>query len=138
MQKKDFIFCADGENGTWPGIEKLIDELGLINAKRILDYTHAKQNINIVKKTIIKTLNLSKKEQRKLSAQVKELLWSGSINGISALVQEKLAGYQEALVIAMKKMNGYFGDQAKSQHKALKLGRTIFDQDSICDLPMAA
>jgi len=25
---------------------KLIDELGLINAKRILDYTHAKQNIN--------------------------------------------------------------------------------------------
>lgn len=193
----EIIFCADGGNGIWPGIEKLIDELGLINAKQILDYTHAKQNINIVKKAIIETLNLSKNEQCKLSVQMKELLWSGSIDGISALVQEKLSGYKEALVIAMKKMNGYFGNQAKFQYKAfrdnglptgsgtvesairriinlrikgtglfwkrenaenviflrslvltgkirnacrkaLQIGRTMFDQDSICDLPMAA
>lgn len=193
----EIIFCADGGNGIWPGIEKLIDELGLNNAKRILDYTHAKQNIDIVKKSILETLNLSKKEQCKLSIQVKELLWSGSIDGISALVQEKLSGHKEALVIAMKKMNGYFGDQAKFQYKAfrdnglptgsgtvesairrvinlrikgtglfwkrenaenviflrslvltgkirsacrntLKIGRIMFDQDSICDLPVAA
>jgi hypothetical protein len=37
----EIIFCADGGNGIWPGIDKLIDELSLINAKRILDYTHA-------------------------------------------------------------------------------------------------
>ena len=116
----EIIFCDDGGNGIWPGIEKLIDDLGLINAKRILDYTHAKQNINIVQKNIIETLNLSKKEQCKLSVQVKELLWSGSVNGISAIVQEKFAGYQEALVSAMKKMNGYFGDQAKFQYKAFR------------------
>ncbi len=193
----EITFCADGGNGIWPGIEKLIDQLGLINAKRILDYTHAKQNINIVKKAIIGALNITKKEQCKLSKQMKELLWSGSIDEISALVQEKLSGDKEALAIAMKKMNGYFGDQDKFQYKAfrdnglptgsgtvesairriinlrikgtglfwkrenaenviflrslvltgkirnacrnaLRLGRTMFDQGSICDLPMAA
>jgi hypothetical protein len=193
----EIAFCADGGNGIWPGIEKLIDELGLINAKRILDYTHAKQNISIVKKAIIDGLNLTEKEQCKLSEQMKELLWSGSIDEISALVQEKLSGHKKALAIAMKKMNGYFGDQAKFQYtafrdnglptgsgtvesairriinlrikgtglfwkrenaenviflrslvltgkirnacrKALKIGRTMFEQDSICDLPMAA
>jgi len=192
----EIIFCADGGNGIWPGIDKLICDLELSNAKRILDYTHAQQNINIVKKAIIETLNLTQKEQLELSVQLKELLWSGSIDGISALVQEKLADYKNALTMAMKKMNGYFGDQAKFQykafrdnglptgsgtvesairriinlrikgtglfwkrenaenviflrslvltgkirnacHKALKIGRTMFDQDDIYDLPMA-
>lgn len=114
------IFCADGGNGIWPGIDKLIRELGLNNAKQILDYTHAKQNINIVKKTIFDTLKLSKKEQHKLFVEIRELLWGGSINEISDLVRKKLVGYEEALATALKKMNGYFGDHSKFQYKSFR------------------
>jgi hypothetical protein len=119
-EASEIIFCADGGNGIWPGIDKLISELDLSNAKRILDYTHAKQNINIVKKNIIETLNLSEKEARELSKQIRELLWSGSINGISDLVQKKLFEQEDALTIAMKKMSGYFGDHAKFQYKSFR------------------
>jgi len=64
----------------------------LDNAKKILDYTHAKQNINIVKKTITDALKLSKKETRKLSVQIRELLWEGNIDGIADLVRKLLPG----------------------------------------------
>lgn len=116
----EIVFCADGGNGIWPGIDKLISELDLSNAKRILDYTHAKQNINIVKKTIIDTLELSKRQQRKLSEEMRELLWSGSIKEISDLVRKKLAGQKEALTVALKKMAGYFGDHSKFQYKSFR------------------
>lgn len=119
-EASEIIFCADGGNGIWPGIEKLISELGLSNAKRILDYTHAKQNINLVKKIIVDILNLSIKEQQKLSIQIRELLWAGSINGIAGLLQERLGGYEEALNTAVKKMNGYFGDHSKFQYKSFR------------------
>ena len=119
-EASEIIFCADGGNGIWPGVDKLISELGLSNAKRILDYTHAKQNINIVKKTIFDTLKLSKKEQRKLSVEIRELLWGGSINEVSDLVRKKLAGCEEALSTALKKMNGYFGDHSKFQYKSFR------------------
>ena len=56
----------------------------------ILDYTHAKQNINIVKKIISDALKLSEREKRKLSAQVRDLLWNGNIKGIAVLIREKL------------------------------------------------
>lgn len=87
------------------------------NAKRILDYTHAKQNINIVKKTITDALKLSEKENRKLSAQIRELLWEGNINGIADLVREKLSGKRKAPKAALKKLNDYFGDHSKFQYK---------------------
>lgn len=119
-EASEITFCADGGNGIWPGIDKLISELDLSNAKRILDYTHAKQNINIVKKTIFDTLNLSKKEQRQISEEIRDLLWNGSINEISDLVRKKLDGHEEALAISLKKMNGYFGDHSKFQYKSFR------------------
>jgi len=50
------IFSADGGKGIWSRVDKLISELGLTNAKRILDYTHAKQNISVVTEIISNTL----------------------------------------------------------------------------------
>jgi len=95
-EASEIVFCADGGMGIWPRTEKLISELGLSHAKQILDYTHAKQNIGIVKKLISDALKLSDKQSRALSKQVRELLWSGDINGISDLVREKLAGKRKA------------------------------------------
>ncbi len=119
-EASDIIFCADGGKGIWPRIDKLIDELSLSNAKRILDYTHAKQNICIVKKTISDALKLSDKESRKLSTQFRELLWNGNINGITDLVIEKLAGKIKAPKACLKKMNEYFGDHTKFQYRTFR------------------
>ena len=119
-EASEIIFCADGGNGIWPRIDKLISELGLSSAKRILDYTHAKQNISIVKKLISDALKLSDKESRKLSKQIRELLWNGNINGIVNFVRGKLAGKRKAPKAALKKLNEYFGDHSKFQYKTFR------------------
>ncbi len=119
-EASEIVFCADGGNGIWPRTEKLISELGLCNAKQILDYTHAKQNISIVKKLISDALKLSNKESRKLSKQVRELLWDGNINGIVDLVREKLVGKRNAPKAALKKLNEYFGDHSRFQYKTFR------------------
>lgn len=117
-EASEIVFCADGGQGIWPRIDKLINDLKLDNAKKILDYTHAKQNINIVKKTITDALKLSKKETRKLSFQLRELLWEGNIDGIADLVREWLPGKKKAPKAALKKLNNYFSDHFKFQYRA--------------------
>jgi len=116
-EASEIVFCADGGQGIWPRIDKLINDLKLDNAKKILDYTHAKQNINIVKKTITDALKLSKKEVRNLSAQLRELLWEGNIDGIAGLIREWLPGKRKAPKAALKKLNDYFGDHSKFQYR---------------------
>jgi hypothetical protein len=119
-EASEIIFSADGGKGIWPRIDKLIAELDLSRAKRILDYTHAKQNINIVKKLISNSLKLSDKQLGKLSTQIRELLWNGNINGIIDLVREKLAGKRKAPKAALKKLNEYFGDHSRFQYKTFR------------------
>ena len=119
-EASEIIFSADGGKGIWPRIDKLISELGLSRAKRILDYTHAKQNISVVKKTISDALQLSDKESRRLSKQIREMLWNGNIDGIADLVREKLAGKRKAPKAALKKLKEYFGDHSKFQYKEFR------------------
>ncbi len=119
-EASEIVFCADGGTGIWPRTEKLIGDLDLSNAKQILDYTHAKQNINIVKKSISDALKFSDEESRKLSKQVRELLWDGNISGIEDLVREKLAGKRKAPKAALKKLNDYFGNHARFQYKTFR------------------
>lgn len=116
----EIVFCADGGNGIWPRIERLILDLDLNKAKQILDYTHAKQNMNTVKKLIADALKLSDMERKKLDKQIRELLWSGNINGIADLVKDKLAGKRKAPKAAMKKLNEYFGDHSRFQYKTFR------------------
>ena len=119
-EASEIIFCADGGTGIWPRIDKLISELDLKKAKRILDYTHAKQNINKVKKIMSDALKLSDKESKKLSNQVRVLLWQGDIKGIADLVREKLAGKRKAPKAALKKLDEYFGDHSRFQYKTFR------------------
>ena len=117
-EASEIVFCADGGNGIRPRTEKLISELKLTNAKQILDYTHAKQNMGSVTKLITDALKLSEKETKKLAKQIKDLLWSGNIDGIAALVKDKLTGKRKAPKAAMKKLNEYFGEHARFQYQA--------------------
>ncbi len=113
----EIVFCADGGNGIWPRTEKLIKELGLTNAKQILDYTHAKQNMNAVKKIITDTLKSSPAERKILDKKIRELLWSGNISEIEDLVNISLAGKRKAPKAAMKKLHDYFGNHTRFQYQ---------------------
>ncbi len=117
-EASEIVFCADGGNGIWPRTEELIEELELNQAKQVLDYTHAKQNMNIVKKTISDALKLSDKQSRKLAKRIRELLWNGDIDGISDLVKEKLHRKRKAKKAALKKLDGYFQEHARFQYNA--------------------
>ena len=116
----EIIFCADGGTGIWPRTDQLINDLELSNAKQILDYTHAKQNMSIVKKTIANALKLTDKANQKLSKQIRELLWNGDINGIKDLVKEKLIGKRKAPKAALKKLNDYFANHDRFQYKTFR------------------
>ncbi len=113
----EIVFCADGGNGIWPRTEKLIKELDLTNAKQILDYTHAKQNMNTVKKIITDALKSSPEERKILDKKIRKLLWNGDISGIENLVQIELAGKRKAPKAAMKKLHDYFGNHTRFQYQ---------------------
>ncbi len=120
QEAEQIVFCADGGTGIWPRTEQLIKELSLVNAVQVLDYTHAKQNLNIVKKLISDALKLSDKEKKKLSKQMRDLLWSGNIDGITDLVKKRLAGKRKAPKAALKKLSEYFGNHAKFQYQTYR------------------
>ena len=119
-EASEIVFCADGGNGLWPRIDKLIEELKLNNAERVLDYTHAKQNIHTIIGTISQALKLSEKEKVKLSSQIKEMLWNGDIKKISNFVLENLGYRRKAYKTCMDKLNGYFADHSKFQYKLFR------------------
>lgn len=117
---QEIVFCADGGKGIWPRIDNLINDLELIYAKRVLDYTHAKQNINTITQLISGALKLVKEETVKLSKQIKDLLWRGNISDIAQLVKDKLAKKRKASKAALKKLNEYFSDHSKFQYKTFR------------------
>lgn len=116
----EIVFSADGGQGIWPRIDRLIEALGLENAKRILDYTHAKQNLSKITEILSNSLKLSEKKTKKIFSQIKKLLWDGSINKIVDLVRKRLSGKKRALKKVLKKLNDYFGDHAKFQYKTFR------------------
>lgn len=119
-EASEIVFCADGGNGIWQGIDRLIGELDLHGAKRILDYTHAKQNMNEIKRIISKALKLEDTDIKKLSDTLKDLLWQGNIDGIDDFIRDRLQGKRKARGAALKKLSNYFGDASKFQYKAFR------------------
>jgi hypothetical protein len=116
----EIVFSADGGKGIWPRVDNLIDELKIPGAKRILDYTHAKQNIGIVSGLISTTLKLSDKETLKMSKQILKQLWAGNISRIVDIVGERLSAKRKSLKLALKKLSTYFGDHSKFQYKLFR------------------
>ena len=118
--RSEIVFSADGGNGIWPRVDNLIHELRIEGAKRILDYTHAKQNLGIIVELVCETLKLPEKETGKLSNQIFEQLWNGNINGIADIVQERLSSAKKSLKAALKKLGKYFKDHSKFQYRMFR------------------
>jgi hypothetical protein len=126
-QAAEIVFCADGGNGLWPRIDQLIKDLGLRSAKRILDYTHAKQNLGPIADWVAEAMGASAKKRADTFRHFCDLLWKGEIDVIVGIVKVQLSGRPERLQAAEKKLDSYFGDRTMFQYhvfreKGLPLG----------------
>ncbi len=111
-------FCADGGNGIWERIDPLATSLDLSQAKvhRVLDYTHAKQNLVEIVDLIHQGCGIWDYQYDHLMAQMKKLLWQGRIKDIERIICQRLHRKRQKRK-ALAKLNGYFGDHEKFQYQ---------------------
>ena len=114
-------FCADGGEGIWPRIDALAASLRLPKERiyRVLDYTHAKQNLREIVNLIHQAVGIWAYEYDDVLANLKTLLWQGKIDEIEAFVNERLYRKNQKKK-ALKKLKEYFGDAELFQYAALR------------------
>jgi hypothetical protein len=107
QQAKEVLVSGDGAPWIWLRIPQLLINLGVEsqNIHEILDYTHAKQNLNALYQM------LSKKAQTKISfSQWKNWLWEGNIEAIG---ENLLNSGKSKATKAYKKFLSYFEKNQK-------------------------
>ncbi len=99
------VFCGDGAPWIWSGVEALCQRLELASEQiyQVLDYTHAKQNLQ----EIIDLLPKRVKDKHRLEQQWKTLLWQGDLKGLYHAIMNTLTG-NRARAKALKKWQNYF------------------------------
>ena len=102
-QAERIVFCGDGGEWIWNDVEKLIKRMELDNSKvyQVLDWTHAKQNLN----EIVKLLAPGK--QAVAAGKWEYLLWNGLIDALENSIKETVTGKTKQEQ-ALKKFAGYF------------------------------
>jgi hypothetical protein len=96
------VFSGDGIPWIWSGVRELKKELGWDNVHEVIDYTHAKQNINKIKE-LIPSKNGNK---QKITDKWHNLLWKGNIDDLYEEICKTIKGRNKGK--AVKKWENYF------------------------------
>jgi len=98
------VFCGDGAPWIWSDVEQLQANLDLDRwpIYQVLDYTHAKQNLQ----EIIDLVPTAVRQATNLAKKWKKMLWQGNIQGLHDAICHLLDG--EPLAQALKKWQDYF------------------------------
>jgi hypothetical protein len=101
---KQIVFCGDGGPWIWSDVKKLCGRLCIDRSKvtEVLDYPHAKQNLN----EIIDCIPKKAKNKKRIEKQMKDRLWQGDIKGIKQLIENNFSTRQKSK--ARKKWHDYF------------------------------
>ena len=83
---------------------------------RVLDYTHAKQNLVEIVDLIHQARGIRDYEYDRIMSKMKELLWQGRIKDLEVLIRERLHRKRQKSK-ALKKLKAYFGDAEKFQYQ---------------------
>ncbi len=107
------VFCGDGGPWIGSGVESLCEALDLDPEKiaQVLDYTHAKQNLNEIVDLVPEP-----KQPEKVAKKLKKLLWNGDIQGIYECICHVLKGHSKTE--ALKKWESYFDKHRKRMQYA--------------------
>ncbi len=103
------IFCGDGASSYWKRFPLLAQKLGIKSHYEIIDYTHAKQNLQEVIDKLPKSLG--SKKLTEIIADWKNHLWNGSHEEILSQIHTfiKLPTKRKA---ALRKFKNYFSDNS--------------------------
>lgn len=103
------VFVGDGAPWIWSRFEELIPELPLENVEvyQVLDYTHAKQALGLIRDHLPKEY----KNDEKLWKVWTDLLWAGDLDALQNLIERSIKGKKRER--AMKKFNDYFRKNQK-------------------------
>ena len=109
------VFCGDGVSWIWSGVEALKKEFGWKEVYEVIDYTHAKQNIN----KIIELLPNKYGKQQKTINNWYNLLWKGDIDGLYNEICKMIKGRKRGQ--AIRKWKNYFQrNQERMQYERFK------------------
>lgn len=109
------VFCGDGAPWIWSGVEALCQRRGLDQERvyQVIDYTHAKQNLQ----ELIDLLPTRLQHQGRLARQWRDWLWQGDLEALHQSLCETLRGKKKAQ--ALNKWDNYFA----RNHKRLPYAR---------------
>ncbi len=97
------VFCGDGATWIWKGILKLCNRLGIqVPVHEVIDYTHAKQNLN----DLLNLLSTKLKGRKKVVKACKDFLFSGKIEKIKDTLLSLIKGKKRKSML--KKWKNYF------------------------------
>ncbi len=118
-QAEVVTFCADGGNGIWERIDQLEEEFPEAPIHRVLDYTHAKQNLKEIADLIHQACGVWDYEYAKVLKQLNNWLWQGKIDSIRTFINDRLHRKRQKKK-ALKKLNDYFGNAEKFQYQTYR------------------
>lgn len=103
------VFVGDGAPWIWARFEELIPDLPLKNVEvyQVLDYTHAKQALGLIRDYLPKEYI----NDEKLWKVWTDLLWAGDLDALQNLIERSINGKKRER--AMKKFNDYFRKNQK-------------------------
>jgi len=106
------VFCGDGAPWIWSGVEALCEQYGWAreNLYQVLDYIHAKQNLE----ELVALLPTRLKEAGSIARRWKDLLWKGDLQGIYDSLRQVLTGRRKTQ--GLKKWRDYFQRNAQRMH----------------------
>lgn len=112
------IFCADGARKYWRRFSVLARRLELNAHLEIIDYTHAKQNLNEIVEKLPK--KLSSKARSSIAAEWKNLLFEGEIAELGRQIRQQVTGPKKLKEAMVKFKNYFLGNQRRMQYASYK------------------
>ena len=97
------VFCGDGGSWIWNDVKKLCNHIGFPEntVYQVLDYTHAKQNLNQIVDMLAPT------KQAAVAKKWKNFLWNGALDALEESIKETITGRTKRKK-ALKKFADYF------------------------------
>jgi hypothetical protein len=112
------VFCADGARRYWSRFQSLAKRLQLPAHIEVIDYTHAKQNLNEILDRL--PSKLEAKERAGIVKRCYNLLWQGDISELGQQIRLHIKGRKNRKK-ALAKFKSYFSDNyRRMQYAAFK------------------
>ncbi len=113
------VFCADGAAWIWSGVEALCARLELepTRVRQVLDYTHAKQNLQEVLDLVPAKI---KAAQPTLAETWKGLVWQGRIEALRQAIAQTITSRRRRQQALNKWQNYFARHQSRMQYQAFQ------------------